>query len=78
MGYFTKNIHGRLGESLTFGNVNSDRVDDDDDDDNYNDDDNNVYLYPLLPTTKKIYDQSPKNVLGKRSMTLSKSPVKLK
>ena len=41
MGYFTKNIHGRLGESLTFGNVNSDRVDDDDDDDNYNDDDNN-------------------------------------
>ena len=39
MGYFTKNIHGRLGESLTFGNVNSDRVDDDDD--NYNDDDNN-------------------------------------
>jgi len=42
LGYFTKNIHGRLGESLTFGNVNWDRVvDDDDDDDNYKDDDNN-------------------------------------
>ena len=38
MGYFTKNIYGRLGESMTFGNVNSDRVDDDDDNDN---DDNN-------------------------------------